>query len=275
MSPTIAVAGCGAMGLPMLQRLIGAGFDAVGYDVRPPSDFGDFAGDLLDDPAGLSRRDILISVVRDRQQTLDLCFEQQAVFREPPFPRMLVVSSTLSPRTITELRQRLPREVALVDAPMSGAPHAAEAGTLTFMLGGTDRDISRLTPMLATMGREIRHLGALGRGMTAKVLNNYVAACSVVAVRKALSRAVELNMPYDILLDVMQHSSGATWFGDQFEQIGWAREEYRPENTIGILEKDVRAALDALARGADDFDHALLDALRELPPPPSTSKPPR
>lgn len=268
MSPTIAVAGCGAMGLPMLQRLIGAGFDAIGYDIRRSSDYGDFAEHLLDDPASLSQRDILISVVRDRQQTLDLCFEQQAVFREPPYPRMLVVSSTLSPRTITELRQRLPREVALVDAPMSGAPHAAEAGTLTFMLGGTDRDISRLTPMLAAMGREIRHLGALGRGMTAKVLNNYVAACSVVAVRRALARGEALNMPADILLDVMRHSSGATWYGDQYEQIDWSDEEYRPENTIGILEKDVRAALDALDSGPDGFDHSLLEALRELPPPP-------
>jgi 3-hydroxyisobutyrate dehydrogenase len=258
------------MGLPMLRRLIGARLDAVGYDVRPLSEFGDSAAHMLESPDGLSQRDILISVVRDRRQTLDLCFDEQAVFAAPPYPRLLVISSTLSPRVITEVRERLPRDVALVDAPMSGAPHAAEAGSLTFMLGGTDRDISRLTPMLAAMGREIRHLGTLGRGMTAKVLNNYVAACSVVAVRRALARGAELDMPADMLLDVMCHSSGATWYGDQFDAISWSREEYASDNTIGILEKDVHSALDALEPGAADaFDVALLDALHALPAAPT------
>jgi 3-hydroxyisobutyrate dehydrogenase-like beta-hydroxyacid dehydrogenase len=138
------------------------------------------------------------------------------------------------------------------------------------MLGGPDDALDRLTPLFEAMGRHVFRLGPLGAGMTAKVLNNYVASASVVAVRRAYARAKELGADLEALRAVMKASSGATWFGDNFQDIDWAREGYEANNTIGILEKDIRSGLDAMVEaeraGPDAFDTALLVAIRAMEP---------
>jgi 3-hydroxyisobutyrate dehydrogenase-like beta-hydroxyacid dehydrogenase len=269
--PVVGVAGCGSMGLPMAQALQDAGYEVWGLDVRPTSEFGSFQSRMLEDPAQFaSRVEIVISVVRDVAQNLELCFERQALFKRARYPKTLIVSSTLSPRFMAKLRSRLPHDVVLIDAPMSGAPHAARSRKLSFMLGGPDDELDRLLPLFETMGRHVFRLGPLGAGMTAKVLNNYVASASVVAVRRAYARARELGVGLETLRSVMQASSGATWFGDHFHDIDWSREGYERNNTVGILEKDIQSGLDALTglneSKPDEFDAALLEAIRKLEP---------
>lgn len=267
----VGVAGCGTMGLPMAQALQEAGYEVWGLDVRPVAEFGSFQARMLEDPVEFARRsDVVISVVRDVKQTLDLCFDHQALFKCAQYPKILVVSSTLSPRFLPQLRSRLPGDVTLVDAPMSGAPHSARLRQLSFMLGGPEDALERLMPLFQVMGKHAFRLGPLGAGMTAKVLNNYVASASVVAVRRAYARARELGVDLDKLRAVMSASSGATWFGDRFHDIDWAREGYESGNTIGILEKDVRSGLDAMEGAAravpDAYDEALIAALRSMEP---------
>lgn len=269
--PVVGIAGCGTMGLPMAQALQDAGYEVWGLDVRPSNEFGSFESRMLEDPADFgSRVDVVISVVRDVAQSLELCFDRQALFTRTPYPKTLIVSSTLTPRFIPDLRGRLPADVILIDAPMSGAPHAARLRKLSFMLGGPDDALDQLMPLFDAMGQHVFRLGPLGAGMTAKVLNNYVASASVVAVRRAYARARELGADLEALRAVMKASSGATWFGDHFHQIDWSREGYEPENTIGILEKDIRSGLDAMEgaeRAAPDaYDAALLEAIRGMEP---------
>ena len=259
------------MGLPMARSLLAAGFDVYGFDVRPVREFGDFEGRMIADPAEFAARcPTVISVVRDIPQTLELCFGQQALFTGEAAPRRLVVSSTLSPRFLGELATRLPQGTELVDAPMSGAPVAAREARLTFMVGGEEAVVNSLRPLFDAMGNAIHHLGGLGAGMTVKVVNNFVAASSVVAVRHALAAARALGVAPDLLTQVMAQSSGATWFGDNLDAIDWSGEGYGPDNTIGILEKDVNSFLDAL-RDLPEFDKGELEEtvirnLRKLPP---------
>jgi 3-hydroxyisobutyrate dehydrogenase-like beta-hydroxyacid dehydrogenase len=269
--PVIGVAGCGSMGLPMALALQAAGYEVWGLDVRPRSEFGSFQSRMLEDPAQFaSRVEIVISVVRDVAQTLQLCFDCQAVFKHARHPTTLIVSSTVSPRFITELRNRLPADIALIDAPRSGAPHAARLRKLSFMLGGPNDALDRLQPLFEAMGQHVFRLGPLGSAMTAKVLNNYVASTSVVAVRRAYARARELGVGLEALRAVMQASSGATWFGDHFHDIDWSRDGYEANNTIGILDKDIQSGLDALVgveeSEPDEFDAALLEAIRKIEP---------
>lgn len=270
-SGPVGVAGCGAMGLPMARALLRAGFEVWGFDVRPAAEFGDFRERMVADPGEFAARcPTLISVVRDARQTLDLCLDEQALFAREARPRRLVVSSTLSPRFLTELAARLPAGVELVDAPMSGAPVAAREARLTFMVGGADAAVDDLMPLFEAMGRKIHRLGGPGAGMTVKVVNNFVAASSVVAVRRAIAAARALGVAPEVLTRVMAESSGATWYGDNLERIDWAAEGYDPENTIGILEKDVTSFLDALA-ALPDFDgreqaEAVIEGLRKLKP---------
>lgn len=255
----------------MAQALHSAGFTVWGYDVRPAGEFGDFAPRMIAEPQDFAERvSVLISVVRDIPQTLDLCFYVQRMFTGDNYPRTLIVSSTLSPRFLPELRRRLPGDVTLVDAPMSGAPHAAREGSLSFMLGGEPAAIDRLVPFFEAMGQHIFRLGPMGSGMLTKVMNNYVACTSAVVVRRAYARARALGADLEALANVMKASSGATWFGNNFAEIDWSREGYAPGNTFGILEKDINSGLDAVAElpeglAPDAFDAALVEAIRTMP----------
>lgn len=264
---TVGIAGCGAMGLPMAECLLAAGVDVWGHDVRNIDEFGGFAPRMIADAGDFAARcDIVLSVVRDSRQTEDLCFGDQGILRRDKRPDLFVTCSTLSPRAVTDLAARLPDGVDFADAPMSGAPFRAARGTLTFMVGGSQTTVQRLMPLFQAMGDGIHHLGPVGAGMTCKVLNNFVGVVGVVAVRKALASARALGLDRRRLLDVMAMSSGSTWYGDNIDAIDWSRQGYDPGNTIGIIEKDVKAYLDALDGGAGAFETALLDELRMLEP---------
>ncbi len=263
---TIGIAGCGAMGLPMAQALQTHNFKVCGFDTRPAEEFAQFTAHMISDPQEFSNRcDIVICVVRDEKQVLDLCFDDQAIFHSPAPPETFILSSTVSPGFVHKLHERLPDNIALIDAPMSGAPLAAVAATLTFMVGGPKPAVQALQPLFSAMGNKTHHLGGLGAGMTAKVLNNFVAASTVVAVRNVLHHADALGMDKQTLLSVMEQSSGQTWFGSNFKKINWASEDYSPANTIGILEKDVRSFIDALDGDPEPLHKAIITALQTLP----------
>ena len=159
------------------------------------------------------------------------------------------------------------------DAPMSGAPVAAHERTPSFMLGGADDDIDAVMPLVRAMGSTHHRLGPLGTGMRVKVLNNSVAAASVVAVRRALAEAARAGIDEAVLLEVMRGSSGATWFGDAFERVSRAREGHAPGNTMGILVKDVRAGIESADREPDGWDAALIAALSTMAPMASAARP--
>lgn len=256
----IGIAGCGAMGLPMAQRLADAGYEVWGHDVRPASEFDGFASRMVADAVEFSGRcNIVISVVRDAAQTRALLFgDSQGIVKGLQTSDVLVISSTLSPRFVRDLSEELPEGLTLIDAPMSGAPYRARNGTLSFMLGGPDDVLERLTPLFKVMGGDIFRMGPASMGMTAKVLNNYCAATSVVATHRVLGMARALELDQRMLLKVMKVSSGSNWFADGINQIDWASEGYSTSNTIGIVEKDVESALDAVSEHPA-VAHALLD----------------
>ena len=264
------------MGLPMAIRLLEDGFRVSGFDIRHVDEFGSFASAMHRNAAEMALAEVIISVVRDEEETLALCFDDQAVFRRENHPSILVICSTLSPRFVTGLAARLPEGVKLVDAPMSGAPFSAARGSLTFMLGGESSTLDYLLPVFNCMGETLFRTGPAGSGMALKVLNNLVAASSVVAVRRAMDMASALDIDIGMLLNVMTASSGATWFGDHYRDISWSQEGYDKSNTIGILEKDVLSALDAVKDlpqlQRSEMDQALIAALRSLEPDQSLNR---
>ena len=248
----VGIAGCGRMGLPMAKALRDAGFAVQGFDVRPLNEFGDFQTSMASNPTEFAEDlTTLFTVVRDQKQTDDVLFNDQNLIATAENLTHIVISSTLSPKYVRELRDRIPQHIHLIDAPMSGAAIAAAEKRLSFMLGGASKDIAHIQPYLNAMGQHFHLMGGFGAGMAAKVLNNLLAASSTVATRLVLDWADELGIEEARLLDLMHTSSGQTWFGSNFNDIEFARDGFDPENTIGILKKDVEAAMDGAPDNAD------------------------
>ena len=260
----IGVAGCGRMGGPMLAALLKGGFDAKGFDVVPKA-----SPDVSNDPSDFATDlETLITVVRDIPQTDDVLFGAQCFVNAPQL-RTIVISSTLSPRYVSDLRARVPAHIALIDAPMSGAQIAAEHATLSFMLGGNSKDLDAAQPMLDAMGTHFHRMGGFGSGMQAKVLNNLLAASNTAMTRLVLDWADKASIDETALLNLIQTSSGQNWFASGFDTIEFARDGHDPENTIGILVKDVASALDAAPAQSDtSLPLAIQNAIKALKPRP-------
>ncbi|MEX0316651.1 MAG: NAD(P)-dependent oxidoreductase [Ruegeria sp.] len=268
----IGVAGCGRMGAPMLGALCRAGFDARGFDIRPPREFGALSEHMTDDAAAFAAGlETLLTVVRDVPQTEDVLFGAQGFVRTASL-RRIILCSTLSPRYVLALRARLPEQITLIDAPMSGAQIAAEEARLSFMLGGEDSDLDAAQPLFAAMGSHFHRMGGFGAGMQAKVLNNLLAASHTAMTRLVLDWAEQAGLDQRKLLDLIHTSSGQNWFASGFNQIEFARDGMDDDNTIGILVKDVESALDAAPEDADTALPRTVQALlRTLEPYPSSS----
>ncbi len=257
MSDVIGVAGCGRMGMGMLKNLQQAGFEARGFDVRPlpgvHNDIWSFADGLQ----------TLLTVVRDTNETDAILFNDQKVISCAPNLTKIIICSTLSPRYVKDLRDRVPKHITLIDAPMSGAQVRADAGTLTFMTGGPAKDIA---PLLHAMGQEIHDMGAYGAGMTAKVLNNLLAASNTAMTRLVLDWADTAGVDEDQLLQLIHTASGQNWLASGFNEIEFARDGFAPGNTIGILAKDVASALDIAPDSDTALPVAVQTAIRGLQP---------
>ena len=264
----IGLAGCGRMGHPMLIALREAGFDARGFDVRPAAEYDATADLISNNPEEFADGlEILISVVRDIEQTEEVLFNTQRLIERAPDLRWIILSSTLSPRYTRALRERVPHHIRLIDAPMSGAQIVAQQKRLSFMLGGSIGDLDHLHPLLTAMGQHFHRMGSFGSGMSAKVLNNLLAASSTAMTRLVLDWADQAGLDEAQLLDLIHTSSGQNWLASGFNEIEFARDGHATDNTIGILVKDVESALDDAPEGADTtLPTAVRDMVRGLSP---------
>ena len=257
MTDIIGGAGCGRMGAGMLSNLRKAGFAARGYDIRAIDGVSNDIDAFCD---GLTT---LITVVRDADETDTVLFTDQAVVTRAKTLRTIIICSTLSPSYVKALRDRIPNHVALIDAPMSGAQIKAEAGTLTFMTGGQS---AAALQILRAMGQDIHDMGSFGAGMTAKVLNNLLAASHTAMTRIVLDWADSAGVDESRLLALIHSASGQNWLASGFDEIEFARDGFAADNTIGILVKDVNAALDIAPDEGTALPQAVLSVLCDLKP---------
>ena len=245
------------MGHPMLAAMVAAGLPARGYDIAEKDSNLPITTSPTEAADGITT---LVCVVRDDQQTDDVLFGR-GNFTTSPTLRTIVISSTLSPRYVRSLRKRVPAHINLVDAPMSGAVIAAQEARLSFMLGGDDATLDTLQPLFDAMGAHQHRMGPFGNGAQAKVLNNLLAAGSTAMTRLVMEWAQQANLDEDKLLHLIETSSGQNWLASGWNSIEFAQHGYEEDNSIGILVKDINAALDALP---DDADTTLPKAVREV-----------
>ncbi len=100
---------------------------------------------------------------------------------------------------------------AMVDAPVSGGIAAANGGTLTFMVGGTDDAFARARPILEAMGKAVIHAGGRGNGQAAKICNNMLLGATMIATCESFAMARKLGLDPQTFYDICSVSSGQSW----------------------------------------------------------------
>ena len=268
----IGLAGCGNMGLPMLIAMLSKNIDAKGYDIQKKASLLSLGkGFVSSKKKFLDDRNIIISVVRDASDTAELCQGNNGLF-EQQSSKVLIIASTLSPKFVMDLKSKAPKNITIIDAPMSGATIAANEARLTFMVGCEKVFFNYIEPLLGLMGTRINRIGNYGSGMMVKVLNNFIAASSVVSVRHVLHQAQKFELDIDALFKTIDTSSGQTWFGTNRADIEWFKENFENDNTMGILKKDVEAYVDSFENESDldkfvsgELSTAIIKAINNMP----------
>jgi 3-hydroxyisobutyrate dehydrogenase len=165
---------------------------------------------------------------------------------------LLIDCSTIdvdSARHVGQLAEKAGLE--MVDAPVSGGVGGAAAGTLTFMVGGSETAFAKARPVLEKMGRNIVHTGAVGAGQAAKICNNMILGISMIAVSEGFLLAKRLGLDAQKLFDVVSTSSGQCWSVTNYCPVPGpvpaspANRDYQAGFTADNMLKDLKLAQQA------------------------------
>jgi 3-hydroxyisobutyrate dehydrogenase len=248
----VGFVGLGAMGLPMVRNLLGAGHRVtVASRGRPPIDAAVAAGAVDGgDPAGVAAAaTVVLLCVPDSPDVASVLDALVPVLG----PRHVVVdTSTIDPDVERAQHERVAATGArYLEAPLSGGTAGAEAGTLTMMVGGEADVLAEVRPVLEARGRLIVHVGGPGMGQVVKLCNNLIYAAQMAATAEATAIALRNGTDLERLLEVLVHSSGDCTavrtrlpvpgvIPDSPPSRGW-----QPGFMTDLMEKDVRLALAA------------------------------
>ena len=211
----VAFLGLGNMGLPMALNLIKAGHQVHGFDlVQAQLDAFKAAGGVSAHSATEAAKDaeVIISMLPASRHVEALYLGDSGLLATANPKALLIDCSTISPKVSQVVAAAAKAKgFAMIDAPVSGGTAGAQAGTLTFMVGGDSADVERAKPLLEQMGKNIFHAGANGSGQTVKVCNNMLLGIQMLGTSEALRLGIANGMDPKVLSDIMSKSSGRNW----------------------------------------------------------------
>ena len=217
----IGFIGLGNMGAPMAHNLLKAGHQLSVFDLNAAAvDNLVGAGALpVDSPTAIAQgnAELIITMLPAAPHVKSVYLGENGLIASSRAGVMLIDCSTIDPHSAREVAKAAAEHGnPMLDAPVSGGTGGAAAGTLTFMVGGSDADFDRAQPILAAMGKNIVHCGAAGNGQVAKVANNMLLGISMIGVAEAMALGVALGMDAKTLAGVINTSSGRCWSSDTY-----------------------------------------------------------
>lgn len=216
----IAFIGLGNMGNPMARNLLKAGhtltvFDIAAALVEKLTALG--CASATTAAASVRDADLVITMLPSSPHVRAVYLGSDGILAHAKQGALLIDSSTIDPHTAREVAAAAKAKgIQMVDAPVSGGTGGAEAGTLTFMVGGEAADFERAKPVLAAMGKNIVHCGGSGNGQVAKICNNMMLAIEMIATAEGMSLAARLGMDPKVFAGIANTSSGRCWSSDTY-----------------------------------------------------------
>ncbi len=254
----IGFIGLGNMGGPMLVNLVKAGHKIKAFDLSADAmDRASEAGAQITNDAASACRgvDVVITMLPAGKHVHAVYTE--AVLDNAEDGTLLIDCSTIDVATARAVgAMAAERGFEMLDAPVSGGTGGAEAGTLTFMVGGPDGAFARGKPFLDIMGQNIVHTGGSGNGQVAKICNNMILGATMIAVSESFVMADKLGLDAQTLYDICSTSSSSCWALNTYCPVAGpapaspANRDYEAGFTAAMMLKDLRLAQGA-AQDAD------------------------
>ncbi|WP_299327033.1 3-hydroxyisobutyrate dehydrogenase [Parasphingopyxis sp.] len=210
---TIAFIGLGNMGAGMAANLAKAGHDVAAFDISEAALETAKANGCRIAESGADAVKGAEAVVT----MLPAGKHVRAVYVDDVFDHadpgtLLLDCSTIDVGTARDVgEQAAAKGFLMVDAPVSGGIAAAAGGTLTFMVGGTDKAFERAEPILDVMGKAVIHAGESGAGQAAKICNNMLLGATMIATCETFNLAQSLGLDPQTFFDISSKASGQSW----------------------------------------------------------------
>lgn len=249
----VAVIGVGRMGGPMARRLLAAGHELTVCDPSPAAVQGlrALGAGQSEDPAGAAAAaEITITCLPSPEIIERVVMGERGVLAGAPPDGIIIDMSTSLPslaRRLAEAGGR--RGVPVLDAPVTGGPRGAEAGTLAIMVGGEASAFERALPLFEAMGKVVRHMGPPGSGQATKLTNNILAATHMAVLAEAVALARSEGLDPAAVYEIVSNGTGdSRVLRNRYPVPGVlpeapASNEWAPLFPVDLIAKDVRLAL--------------------------------
>jgi len=251
----IGFIGLGNMGLPMVRNLIKAGHQVTGFDLAQAAcaaleaDGGTRAASAA---AAVAGAEAVVTALPAARHVRAVYQGDDGILAAAAPGTIFIDTSTIDVATARDvIAEAEARDRKMVDSPMSGGVGGATAGTLTFMVGGTDAAFAAAKPFLEAMGKNIFHAGAAGAGCAAKICNNMMLAIEMIAVSEGFNLAEKLGLEAQKLYDISSTATARCWSLNDYcpapgpVPTSPANRDYQPGFAAALMLKDLRIAMEA------------------------------
>jgi 3-hydroxyisobutyrate dehydrogenase len=254
----IGFIGLGNMGGPMARNLVAAGHAVTAFDLVPEAteqarkDGATTAGSAREVVVGA---DFVISMLPAGRHVEGLYLEStddQCLLDRIDPETVIIDCSTIAADTARAVAAAASeRGRKMLDAPVSGGVGGAEAGTLTFMVGGDGDVVSRARSVLEAMGKAVFHAGPAGSGQVAKMCNNMLLSVLMTGTAESIQLGVANGLDPAVLSDIMKQSSGGNWALNVYNPYpgvmdgSAASRGYTGGFLVDLMIKDLGLAMDA------------------------------
>ena len=243
----IGFIGLGNMGSPMAKNLTASGHEVLGFDITSPCPDG--VTQVTNVAAVAAGANVVITMLPNGTIAKSVAAEVLSAMAQGS---VLLDCSTIDVASAREIAQMADsRGVEFLDAPVSGGVAGAVAGSLTFMVGGSDRAFGKARSLFDVMGQKAVHCGPAGNGQAAKICNNMILGITMIGTCEAFALADKLGLHRQAMFDVVSTSSGYSWSMNAYcpaPGIGPsspADNDYLPGFAAELMLKDLRLSQQA------------------------------
>lgn len=248
-SMKVGFIGLGTMGLPMTRNLIQKGWEVVvlSRSRGPIEEAISLGATEADSPADLaSKVDVVLTCLPMPDVIEEIYLGEEGILAGAKAGMILADHSTVGPELNRKIASRASEKgAAYLDAPISGGPMGAAAGTLAIMAGGEKEAFERVLPIFEAMGRHIVHLGPTGSGSVVKLINNTLVAVHTAALSEAFIAGAKAGISSKQLHEVLKASTGHSFMMDRVVPLIEKR-DFAQRFSVKLLHKDMGLALDMI-----------------------------